>query len=61
MLSLIYSRPLPSGEVDIGWMRQLADLDISLPSPRMGPSSHALVLHEDPTPLMDWLPMAWRQ
>jgi len=61
MLSLIYSRPLPSGEVDIGWMRQLADLDISLPSPRMGPSSHALVLHEDLTPLMDWLPMTWRR
>ena len=60
MLSLIYSRPQTSGEVDIGWMRQLADMDLTLPSPRLGQPSHALVLHEDITPLMDWLPAAWR-
>jgi TPR repeat protein len=60
MLSLIYSRPQASGEVDIGWMRQLADMDISLPSPRLGQPAHGLVLHEDLTPLMDWLPVAWR-
>jgi TPR repeat protein len=60
MLSLIYSRPQTSGEVDIGWMRQLADMDLTLPSPRLGQPSHALVLHEDITPLMDWPPAAWR-
>lgn len=61
MLSLIYSRPQASGGLDIAWMQQLADMDISLPSPRMQQPSHPLVLHEDITPLMDWLPMDWRQ
>ena len=61
MLSLIYSRPQASGGLDIAWMQQLADMDISLPSPRMQQPSHPLVLHEDITPLMDWLPATWRQ
>jgi TPR repeat protein len=60
MLSLIYSRPLVSGDVDIGWMRQLADLDLTLPSPRVLQPSQGLVLHEDATPLLDLLPPAWR-
>lgn len=60
MLSLIYSRPSPSGDVDIGWMHQLADLNITLPSPRVGQPSHALILHEDITPLMDLVPVSWR-
>lgn len=60
MLSLIYSRPQPTGEIDVGWMRQLADMDLTLPSPRMTPSSSTLILHEDSTPLFDFLPVPWR-
>lgn len=60
MLSLIYSRPLASGEIDINWMRQLADLDLTQTSPRMGQQSSIPMIQEDITPLMDLLDASWR-
>ncbi|WP_051603027.1 tetratricopeptide repeat protein [Simplicispira psychrophila] len=62
MLERIYSRPGPDGAVDLAWMQQLANLDItregavlsilSAPSPQ-------LFVH-DPTPLYDMIPLPWR-
>ena len=60
MLSLIYSRPLASGEIDINWMRQLADLDLTQTSPRVVHQSSVQILQEDLTPLMDLLDASWR-
>lgn len=62
MLEMIYSRPAASGVVDIAWMQQLANLEISeeravlavlpTPSPRL--------FVRDPTPLYDLVPLQWR-
>ena len=62
MLELIYSRPAPDGTVDIGWMQQLAQFDVTRPGslrptlPAPGPQ----LFSRDPTPLYDLVPPAWR-
>lgn len=62
MLALIYSRPAPLGGIDIAWMQQLAQLDISRDGAIL--SAHAPsgqpVFRRDPTPLYDLLPSHWR-
>ena len=62
MLQMIYSRPASTGTVDIAWMQQLANIDVSqegavltilpAPSPRL--------FVRDPTPLYALLPPQWR-
>lgn len=62
MLELIYSRPAPDGTVDIGWMQQLAQFDVTRPGslrpalPAPGPQPFS----RDPTPLYDLVPPVWR-
>ena len=62
MLELIYSRPTPQGAVDIAWMQQLAQLDISREGAVLdvhAPTGQTLFAR-DPTPLYDLLPGHWR-
>lgn len=61
MLSMIYSRPGPNGELDVQWMRQLAFADPSVPSPLPGQVPPAHGLQREPTPLADLLPPIWRR
>ena len=62
MLELIFSRPAPQGVVDIAWMQQLAQLDITREGAILSthaPSGQSL-FGRDPTPLYDLLPSHWR-
>ncbi len=62
MLALIYTRPTPSGSIDIVWMQQLASIDVtkeggtSMLAPPPSP-----LLQRDPTPLFDYLPRKIRE
>ena len=60
MLNLIYARTSPDGQLDMGWMRQLSDADVSGPTPLMGQSAGPKLLHREPTPLYDLLPKLWK-
>lgn len=62
MLALIYSRPQADGNLDIGWMQQLAYADVSENSntPIHSPSAPAS-LQRDPTPLYDYIDARWRK
>nr|WP_315136273.1 hypothetical protein [uncultured Limnohabitans sp.] len=60
MLNLIYARTSPDGQLDMGWMRQLSDADVSGPAPQMGHSAGPKLLHREPTPLYDLLPKLWK-
>lgn len=61
MLALIYTRPTPTGELNIVWMQQLAQVDVTkdggatMLDPPASPS-----LQHDPTPLFDYLPARLR-
>jgi TPR repeat protein len=62
MLERIYSRPAPQGTIDIAWMQQLAQLDITPEGAILSahaPSGQPL-FGRDPTPLYDLLPNRWR-
>ena len=61
MLGLIYSRLLPDGSVNAGWMQQLAYVDATTTIPTVGVGSSTHMLHREPTPLYDLLPAFWRQ
>ena len=62
MLALIYTRPTPTGDINVVWMQQLANVDVtkeggaSLLAPPPSPS-----LIQDSTPLFDYLPVALRK
>ncbi|HWI82359.1 hypothetical protein [Ramlibacter sp.] len=60
MLALIFSRPAPDGGVDIAWMQQLAQVDVTRDMPTVDPSPAREVLRREPTPLSDLLPERWR-
>lgn len=60
MLALIFSRPSPDGGVDIAWMQQLAQVDVTRQVPALDPSGARGVLRREPTPLSDLLPERWR-
>jgi TPR repeat protein len=62
MLELIYSRPAPQGAVDIAWMQQLAQLDITREGAVLAAHAPAgqPLFGRDPTPLYDLLPGHWR-
>jgi TPR repeat protein len=59
MLELIYSRPAPGGNVDIGWMQQLSRIDPMTLQP-VAPISPA-PYRRDPTPLVDLVPSPWHR
>lgn len=60
MLALITSRPTPGGGINIEWMRQLAYVDMSQIIPVFGSPLQGQRLQREPSPLYDWLPVAWR-
>lgn len=60
MLNLIYARTSADGQLDMGWMRQLSEADVSGPIPHMGQSTGPQLLHREPTPLYDLLPKLWK-
>ncbi len=60
MLALIYSRPAPGGSIDPGWMQQLANVDVGTTVPMMGVLGTTHLLHREPSPLYDLIPVFWR-
>jgi TPR repeat protein len=60
MLNLIYSRPNVLGGVDISWMQQLAEADVSGPQVRWPRTRTSRTLARDPTALFDYLPDLWQ-
>ena len=61
MLGLIYSRPMPDGSVNAGWMQQLAYVDTTTVVPTVGVTGSNHTLVREPTPLYDLMPAFWRQ
>ncbi|GAA6140368.1 tetratricopeptide repeat protein [Hydrogenophaga sp. 5NK40-0174] len=61
MLELIYARQLPTGMVDLAWMRQLAWAEVSGPTPVPGNASGVHQLKRERSPLVDMLPKFWRE
>ena len=61
MLELIFSRPGPDGQIDIGWMQQLAYMDLSKEVAVLGSSIERRAFKREVTPLIDLLPPAWRK
>ena len=61
MLGLIYSRPMPDGSVNAGWMQQLAYVDTTTVVPTVGVTGSNHMLVREPTPLYDLMPAFWRQ
>lgn len=60
MLSLIFSRPSPTGDINVAWMQQLAYADPMTTIPTVGVPSTVDLLYREPTPLYDLLPQFWR-
>ena len=61
MLELIFSRPGPGGQIDIGWMQQLAYLKLSGEAVALDNTTGQQMLRREPTPLADLLPPPWRE
>lgn len=61
MLALIYSRPTATGALDVAWMQQLANLDVSGATPRPASAATSRSLQREPSPLVDLLPPVWRE
>ena len=60
MLEMIFSRPGADGQIDIGWMQQLADADLSQAVPSLDRTAARQTLRREPSPLFDLLPQFWR-
>lgn len=60
MLELILSRPLPNGMMNVAWMAQLAQLDLSSGLPQFDPQYSPGRMRRDPTPLFELIPEPWR-
>jgi len=60
MLQLIYSRLSPDGQIDLTWMHQLQDIDLSSAVPRPPKPQTPYWLRREPTALYDLLPPSWR-
>ncbi len=61
ILALIFSRPAPNGQIDLAWMQQLAQVDVSGASPTIEQNNLKLQLRREPTPLFDLVPLKWRR
>ena len=61
MLELIFSRPGADGQIDIGWMQQLAYADLSKKLAVLGSGSDRRAFKRETTPLVDLLPVVWRK
>mgnify|MGYP000016286715 FL=1 len=60
MLNLIFARTQPDGQIDMVWMRQLANADVTGKTPHFNSQSAVKLLHREPTPLYDLLPKLWK-
>lgn len=60
-LELIFSRPGADGQIDIGWMQQLAYVDLSKELAVLGSSTEGRAFKREATPLVDLLPPVWRK
>lgn len=60
MLALIFSRPLVNGGLDVAWIKQLGELDVSQETPSRRAGSGQRQLQREATPLIDYLPEVWR-
>ena len=61
MLALIFSRPSPTGELDVQWMQELSHLNLSKLAPTLTTITGARMLQREPSPLFDLLPEVWRK
>ncbi|MDB5741767.1 MAG: sel1 repeat family protein [Polaromonas sp.] len=61
MLALIFSRPTPTGELDVQWMQELSQLNLSKNGPLLITAGAGPQLQREPSPLFDLLPEAWRK
>jgi len=61
MLALIFSRPGSDGQLDVQWMQQLSNLDLSKEAPSLNTVTGARLLQREPSPLFDLLPEVWRK
>ena len=61
MLDLIFARTQPDGQVDMVWMRQLSDADVTGKTPHFNSQSAIKLLRREPTPLYDLLPKLWKE
>ena len=60
MLALIYSRPLAGGNVDVAWISQLSELDLTRSTPGLRIKAAPRQLQRERTALIDLLPEKWR-
>jgi uncharacterized protein len=60
MLSLIYSKPLMNGNINIVWMQQLAQINITNMSTNIDNGNLTPTLQREPTPLFDLIPQNLR-
>ena len=60
MLLLIFSRTSPDGNIDLTWMRQLAERDISSAVPKQADPAESSLMQREISPLIDLLPVHWR-
>lgn len=60
MLDLIFARALPDGQIDMVWMRQLSDADVTGKTPHFNTPSAVKLLRREPTPLYDLVPKLWK-
>jgi uncharacterized protein len=61
MLELIFSRPGADGQIDLAWMQQLAQVDLSTPQPKVESHNIRQNLKREPTPLFELVRQPWRK
>jgi uncharacterized protein len=61
MLELIFSRPAADGQIDLAWMQQLAQVDLSTAAPTIDKNNVKKNLKREPTPLFELVPQQWRK
>lgn len=60
MLRLIYARVTADGQIDLAWMQQLQDIDLTSSVPSSSKPTPPFWLRREPTALYDLLPPMWR-
>lgn len=61
MLELIFSRPGLDGQIDLAWMQQLAQVDVTDGQPKLDGNSNKQNLKREPTPLFELVRQPWRR
>ena len=60
MLELIFSRPGSDGQIDLAWMQQLAQVDLSNAVPKVESNNIKQNLKREPTPLFELVRQPWQ-